>query len=169
MKSSRYDPADFCVPPQQKGGFAQKVAANIQQGHKRAIEMVVRSGVFPFGVEPDFVRWAIREALLKIDALEPELINSAMRQANCMNYVLQQDLWNGKFTEWTENVRNVVQGHMGRGDMLQARNMVAYCYQQVLEMPDEPENEGLWKQKYMDSLEANFKDMIPYGEEGKRR
>lgn len=169
MRSNKYDPADFNVPPQQKGGFAQKVSANIQSGHKRAIDEVVRSGVFPFGQEQDFLRWAVREGLLKIDALEPELINSVMRRANMMNYVLQKDIERAKHDEWMQNLRSVAQAHLGRGDILQAKNMVAFCYSQVLAMPDEPENEALWKQKYMDSLESQFKDLIPYGDEGKRR
>lgn len=157
----KYDPADFNVPPEQKGGHSQKIQANIQSGHARAIEEVIRSGVFPFGKDTDFVRWAIREALLKIDAMEPELINSVMKRANIINYQLQREIERSIFEKTLHNMRDVVRAHMGRGDQEMAKEQVAFVYDQVRQMPDEPASELRWKLKYLEAIEGEFRDLLP--------
>lgn len=157
----KYDPSDFNVPPETKGGHSQKVQANIQSGHWRAIEEIIRSGIFPFGGVADFVRWAIREALLKIDPMEPQLINSTMKRANVINYNLQEGIARGKFEETISNLREVVRQLIGAGDVDMARHQVAYTYKQILAMPDEPKRELLWKVKYMNAVEKEFKEYLP--------
>jgi hypothetical protein len=159
--NGKYDPANFNVPPEQKGGHSQKIQANIQSGHARAIDEVIRSGVFPFGKDTDFVRWAIREALLKIDAMEPSLISSVIKRANMMTRRLQLNIEKSKFEEWLHELQDDIRRCIGAGDQDMAKQTIAYCHEQILAMPDEPEREFLWKQKYMEALERNFPDLLP--------
>ena len=157
-----YDPARFNVPPNQgKDGHAQRMQFNIQAGHARAIEQILRSGVFPFGIDADFGRWAIQEALEQIDSLEPELINSVMKRSNMMNYKLRLDSEQQKFTEWLNELRSAVQGHLGRRDKDQARMLVEYCYQQVQAMADQPDSQKVFKKKYVEALVQNFESLLP--------
>ena len=158
----RYDPSDFIVPPALGKGESQRVVAYIQNEHKRALNIVARSGVFPFEMEADVVRWCILFGLQKLASLEPALINSHMRRANMMLAVLNEELLRAKHTEWADKLIPIVRGYIGRGELAMAQGQVAYHYAQIMAMPEETNGEVYWKGQYLQTLENNFKDMIPY-------
>lgn len=157
----KYDPSDFNVPPEQKGGHSQKLQFNIQSGHMRAIETALRSGVFPFGSAQDFGRWAIREALVKINQLEPALITTDLKMADVITRRLQREVVMAKFEENFDLLRTTVQQYTGRGAKHMAVEEVLQTYRDIECMPDQPKSQAYWKQQWMDRLFKEFGYLIP--------
>lgn len=161
MAYSKYDPADFIVPPELGKGKSQRVQCYIQSGHYRALNVVARSGVFPFEERNDVIRYCIQEGLQKINVLEPRLIGSVIRQANMMIYQNREDIYSQQHLEWIGGLKLTIQGHIGRGEEDVAREAIAYHYKQIQAMPDDPPRELRWKLKYLDELERNFLALLP--------
>lgn len=157
----KYDPADFVVPPALGKGESQRIVAYIQNEHKRALSIVARSGVFPFEMEADVIRWCILTGLQKLAGMEPQLINSQMRRANMMLRVLKDQLDAQKHNEWMEKLIPEIRGYVGRGEIGMAKASIAYHYAQTSAMPDETDSELYWKNRYMKTLEDNFKELLP--------
>lgn len=158
-----YDPADFVVPPELEKGKSQRVQCYIQAAHYRLLNIVARSGHFPFEERNDVIRWCVQFGLRYIDSLPNEqgLTRSVMSQANMMNRRLQEQVANETHLKWLENVRTVIHGYIGRGEVDAAKEEVAYLLDQTLKMPDEPDRALRWKCKYLDSLRENFQQYLP--------
>jgi len=151
----KYDPADFIVPPQLgKDGKSGRIQCYLQSGHERALNILARSGVFPFEERNDVVRWCIKAGLEKLSDMEPILINSVMRRTNLMIAMAQEEIERMKFFEAFDKLRTAVSGHMGRNDRAMARDLVKRYRDQIEKMPDEPERELRWKIKYLDELDT---------------
>ena len=159
----KFDPADFVVPPALGKGESQKIQCYVQNEHKRALNVIARSGVFPFEMEADVIRWSILYGLTRLSTLEPQLINSLMRRANMMLDELREETHLAKHREWMDKLTSQIRGYVGRGEVERARGKVQYHYAQVLAMPEETDEEVYWKGQYLKVLEDNFKEFIPYG------
>ena len=160
--NGRFDPADFVVPPALGKGESQKIQCYVQNEHKRALSVIARSGVFPFEMEADVIRWSILFGLTRLSTLEPQLINSLMRRANMMLDELKEETYLAKHAEWMEKLAMQVQGYIGRGEVGRAQAKVAYHYAQTMAMPEETDEEVYWKGKFLKVLEDRFKELIPY-------
>jgi hypothetical protein len=154
MGSSKHDPAEYIVPPQLEKGHSEKIQCYVQSGHVRALNVIARSGVFPFEEKNDVVRWCVKFGLEELDRREIRLINSVMRRTNLLIAMAQEDIERLKFLEAFDKLRTVVSGHMGRNDRAMARDMVIRYREQIEKMPDEPERELRWKIKYLDELDT---------------
>lgn len=155
-----YDPAEFIVPPQLgKDGHSERIQCYVQSGHVRALNILARSGVFPFEEKNDVVRWCIKHGLEKLDTIEPVMINSVMRRTNLMIAMAQEEIERMKFIEAFDKLRTAVSGHMGRNDRAMARDLVKRYRDQIEKMPDEPERELRWKMRYLDELDNGFKHL----------
>jgi hypothetical protein len=164
MAYSKYDPADFIVPPELGKGKSQRVQCYIQSGHYRALNVVARSGVFPFEERNDVIRYCIQEGLQKINVLEPKLIGSIIRQANMMIHHNREEIYNQQFLEWIASTKIVVQGYIGRGEDDAAKEEIGFHYRQIVAMPNEPDREFRWKMKYLDELRKTFPALLPVEE-----
>lgn len=162
--TGRYNPADFIVPPALGKGESQRIVAYVQNEHKRALNIVARSGVFPFEMETDVIRWCILYGLQKLASLEPQLINSHMRRANMMLAVLKDELVLSKHREWMDVIVPQVRGYLGRGEVEMAKATVRYQYAQTMAMPEETDSEVYWKSQWLKVLEENFKELLPHDE-----
>jgi hypothetical protein len=156
----KYDPADFCVPPELEKGRSARVQCYIQSGHQRALDIIARSGVFPFDKDTDVIRWCIKYGLERLDQLEPKLINSVLRRANMMLEILKDEVARQKHLEVMEKSRTAIHGYLGRGEEEMARDLVQRLHKLILSMPDEPERELRWKVKYLEQLERDFKQYM---------
>ena len=151
----KYDPADFVVPPSLgKDGHSERIQCYIQSGHARALNILARSGVFPFEERNDVVRWCIKFGLERLDAMEPTLINSVMRRANLMIAMAQDEMERQKFLEAFDKLRTVVSAHMSRNEREMAKDLLKKYRDQIEKMPDTPERELRWKMKYLDELDT---------------
>lgn len=167
--NGRYDPADFIVPPELDKGKSQRIQCYIQAAHYRLLNIVARSGHFPFEMKEDVIRWCVLFGLQYLDTLEPGLTRSVMSQANIMNRRLQEQLHQMKFLEWVENARNGISSAVSRGDEETAKEEVAFMYREIMKMPDEPERAFRWKCKYLDALRENFGRFMPTTREEEER
>jgi hypothetical protein len=158
----KFDPADFIVPPALGKGESQKVQCFVQNEHKRALNVIARSGVFPFEMEADVIRWCIQFGLTRLSTLEPTLINSMLRRANMMLDELREETYLAKHREWMEKLTSQIRGYVGRGEADRAHSKVQYHYAQVMAMPQETDEEAYWKGQYLKVLEDNFREFIPY-------
>lgn len=158
----KYDPAEFNVPPELQKGKSARIQAYIQSGHQRAINIVARSGVFPFEQDTDVIRWCIKYGLEKLDSLEPRLINSVMKRTNMMIEVIKDEIARQKFLEWMDQSRTAIHAYVGRGDEESARDLVQRLHKHIMAMPDEPDRELRWKLKYLDALERDFRAYMTY-------
>lgn len=161
----QFDPADFVVPPELGKGKSQRVQFYAQAAHVRLLNIIARSGHFPFETKEDVARFALKHALEFLDKLDPSLTRSVMSQANMMNRRLQEQVFNETFAKWLNDSKMVIQGYLGRGEEDTAREEVAYLWEQTLRMPDEPDRAFRWKLKYLDALRENFKQYLPEGGE----
>lgn len=159
--NGKYDVADFVVPPELEKGKSQRVQCYIQAAHYRLLNIVARSGHFPFEERSDVIRWAIQFGLQFLDSLEPGLTRSVMSQANMMNYRAQEILGDMKHLEWLEKQKAVVSTYTARGDDGAARDYVAFLLKETMRMPEEPDRQLRWKLKYLDSLRENFARYMP--------
>ncbi len=157
----KYDPADFNVPPELEKGRSSRIQAYIQSGHDRALNVIARSGVFPFEKDTDVIRWCIKVGLEELDRLEPQLINSVMRRANVSIELAKEEIERQKFLETMDSTRTAVHAHLGRGDEGMARDLVERIYKQIRSMPDAPDRELRWKLKYLEQFERDFKQFLP--------
>jgi len=66
----KYDPADFIVPPELEKGKSQRVQFYAQAAHVRLLNIIARSGHFPFETKEDVARWCLKHGLEHIDKLE---------------------------------------------------------------------------------------------------
>ena len=158
----RFDPADFIVPPALGKGESQKIQCFVQNEHKRALNVIARSGVFPFEMEADVIRWCVLFGLTRLATLEPTLINSMVRRANMMLDELREETYFAKHREWMDKLTSQVRGYLGRGETDRAASKISYHYAQVQAMPQESDEEAYWKGQYLKVLEDNFKEFIPY-------
>jgi len=165
--TGKWDPASFNVPPELGKGKSQRFQVYIQSGHDRALNIIARSGIFPFEQPQDVARWCLWFGLTELDRLEPKLINSVMKRVNMMIFANREEIERQKFLEWMDTSKQAIQGHLGRGDEAEAREMVANNYKQILAMPDEPDRELRWKMKYLNQLESDWKAYIPYEDKDK--
>lgn len=150
----KFDPAEFIVPPQLgKDGHSERVQCYVQSGHVRALNIIARSGVFPFEEKNDVVRWCIKCGLEELDRREPVMINSVIRRTNLLIAMAQEEIERMKFLEAFDKLRSATSGHLGRNDREMARDLVLRYRDQIEKMPDEPERELRWKIKYLDELE----------------
>jgi hypothetical protein len=152
----KYDVNDFIVPPEFGKGKSMQISCRIQAAHYRLLNIVARSGHFPFEERPDVIRWCIKFGLEHIDSLEPSLTRSVISQANIMNRRNQEILAEMKFQEWLNTSKEVLGGYVSRGDEESAREEVRFMYEQIIRMPDEPDRSFRWKCKYLDTMRANF-------------
>lgn len=157
----KYDPANFVVPPELDKGKSQRIQCYIQAAHYRLLNIVARSGHFPFEERNDVIRWCILFSLQYLDTLEPELTRSVMSQANIMNRHNQNQIAEQTFLQWLNDSRQIVQGHVGRGDDDAAREEVAFYNEEIRKMPNEPDRALRWKLKYLDALKENFGRFLP--------
>ena len=158
--NGKYDPADFIVPPEVGKGKAMRIQAYVQSAHYRAMSIVARSGVFPFEEVNDVLRWSIRLGLERLDHLEPRYIGSVMRQAAMMIRHNREEVYRQAHVTWLAGVKTTVDQLIGEGEIDAAKAEVRYHYDQIMSMPDEPEYELRWKQKYHDTLMKHFSAMI---------
>jgi hypothetical protein len=157
----RFDPADFIVPPELEKGKSQRVQCYIQSAHYRLLNIIARSGHFPFEERNDVVRWCIQYGLEHIDSLEPTLTRSVMSQANMMNHRLQEQVYHETHLKWLNMSKVVVFGYVNAGDVDAAREEVAWLWTETMKMPEEPDRALRWKLKYLDSLKENFAVYLP--------
>jgi len=160
----KYDPAEFVVPPELEKGKSQRIQCYIQAAHYRLLNIVSRSGHFPFEERNDVIRWCIKFGLQYLDTLEPASLRSVMSQANIMERHNANQIAEQTFLKWLDNSRNVVQGHIGRGDEGAAKEDVEFYYREVMKMPDEPDRALRWKLKYLEALKDNFGRLLPDAE-----
>lgn len=156
----KYDPADFVVPPELKGGHSQKLQFNVQSGHFKAIEISVKAGVFPFNSSQDFGRWAVREGLLRLDHLEPKLIPTILRQADSINDMLAEQIYNAKYEENFGQLREMTQKYLGLGQREMAEELALKFYRHVVGMPDAPKSQLFWKRRWETRLLTEFGDLL---------
>ena len=165
--SGKYDPADFVVPPQLQKGESQRIQCYIQSHHHRLLDIVGRSGHFPFSNSSDVIRWCIHYGLQYLDTLEPATTRTVMSQANMMNHYLKEQMHQMKHLEWMENLRTHVASLVSRGDEDAARETVALMWREVQKMPDDSPHELRWKLKYLEALETNYSRYMPNDDERK--
>lgn len=163
----KYDPADFVVPPELEKGKSQRVQCYVQAAHYRLLNILARSGHFPFEERNDVIRWCIKFGLEYLDTLEPGTTRSIMSQANIMNRRLQETQFNQTFQAWLGNARNAVTEGLARGDEEGVREEVAFMYREIMKMPEEPDRALRWKCKYLDALRENFGRYMPVVDEDK--
>src|SRR5882672_3545621 len=99
----KYDPADFVVPPELDKGKSQRIQCYVQSGHYRLLNIIARSGHFPFEERNDVIRWCLQFGLQYIDTLEPALTRSVMSQANIMNRHNQDQIAAQTFLQWVND------------------------------------------------------------------
>jgi hypothetical protein len=157
----KYDVADFVVPPEIGKGKSQRIQCYVQAAHYRLLNIVARSGHFPFEERNDVIRWCIDFGLKYLDTLEPGLTRSVMSQANIMNRRLQDLQYQEKFLEWMENAKSGIAAAVSRGDDSSAREEVAFMYREIMKMPTEPDRALRWKLKYLDTLREHFRQYMP--------
>lgn len=161
----KYDPSDFVVPPELDKGKSQRVQCYIQAAHYRLLNILARSGHFPFEERNDVIRWCIQFGLQYLDTLEPGLTRSVMSQANIMNRRLQEQQHQMKFLEWLELAKTSIASMVSRGDEMSAKEEVAFMWKEIQKMPDEPDRAHRWKCKYLDALWEHFARYMPEKEE----
>ena len=153
-RGNNRDPSEFIVPPQLGQGHSEKVQCYVQAGHARALNIIARSGAFPFQERNDVVRWCIKHGLEELDRREVHLINSVMRRTNLMIAMAIDEIERAKFLEAFDHLRTAIAGHMGRGEKEMSKDLLARYRDQIEKMPDEPERELRWKMKYLDELDT---------------
>lgn len=157
----KFDPADFVVPPELEKGKSLRIQAYIQAAHYRLLNIVARSGHFPFEEQNDVIRWCVSFGLQYLDTLDPGLTRSVMSQANMMNRRAQDIQHEQKHAEWIETQRTAVSTFISAGDEESARDHVQYLWAETLKMPDEPPRALRWKEKYLDALRRLFPRYLP--------
>lgn len=162
--STKFDPAEFSVPPTLGKGTSQRLQLYIQSPHARALEILAHSGHFPWGKDTDVARWCIQFGLTYIDTIDLGIITSVMRQANIINAQNDEALRQMNFLRDMEKTQQVVLEYRGAGEVELARDHVNRIWKEIQLMPDEPMREAAWKKKYQDKFEGLFKDLIDYGE-----
>jgi hypothetical protein len=158
--SSRYDPADFLVPPELGKGHSERVQFHVQSLHARMVSIVARSGVFPWSRDADVLRWCVQIGLERISELEPSLINSVMRRANIMVELGRDQIYRQKFLEVFNTLRESINSSLALGDQGEARETVGRFRKEILAMPDEPERELRWKLRYIEKLETEYRQFL---------
>lgn len=154
-RSTRFDPAEFIVPPALgKDGRSERIQCYIQSGHARALNIIARSGVFPFEEKNDVVRYSLKKGLEHLDTIEPVLINSVMRRTNMMIAAAKDQIERMKFVEVFDELRTALNMARTDHDKAMAKDLYLYYKQQIHAMPDVPESQLRWKLKYLDELEA---------------
>lgn len=158
-----WDPADFVVPPQLKKGESIRLQFYVQSAHYRLLNIIARSGHFPFEERNDVARFCIQFGLQHIDSLEGQngITRSVMLQANMMNHRLQEHVQNETHRRWLENSKTVIFGFINAGQEDAAREEVAYLWAETCKMPEDPERNFRWKMKYIDALREQFKLYLP--------
>lgn len=161
--NGKYDPADFVVPPELEKGKSQRVQCYIQSAHFRLLNIIARSGHFPFEERNDVIRWCIQHGLQTLDTMEPGLTRSIMSQANMMNHRLQEQVHNETFRRWLDLSKSVVFGYVNAGDEDAAREEAAFLWAEIMKMPDEPDRAYRWKVRYADAVREHFGKLLPEG------
>ena len=157
----KYDPADYVVPPELGKGKSIRIQAYIQANHYRLLNILARSGVFPFEERQDVIRWCILFGLKHLDTLEPGLTRSEMSGINMMNRRNQETLNHMKQVEWIETSKAAIGALAAQGQDDQAREEVMFMYREILKIPDEPDRTHRWKCQMLDALRANFAKYLP--------
>lgn len=159
----KYDPADFVVPPNLNKGESMRLQFNVQAAHWRLLNVIARSGHFPFSHYTDVARWCIQFGLQYIDSLPDEvaMTRSVMSQANTIGHFLAEQVKAEKYLHTLEDMKLLVHGHLIRGEEDEARADVMKIYNEIRRMPDAPEREFRWKLKYLETVEKEFKHLLP--------
>jgi hypothetical protein len=161
---SKFDPAEFNVPPTLGKGTSQRLQLYIQSAHSRALDILAHSGHFPWGKDTDVARWCIQFGLQYADTIDPGVINSVMREANIINAQNDEAVRKMNFLRDIDKTQQVIMEYRGMGELDLAKDHVNRIWKEIQLMPDEPAREGMWKKKYLDKFEGLFKDLIEYSE-----
>lgn len=163
----KYDPADFIVPPNLGKGQSIRLQFNVQAEHWRLLNIIARSGHFPFSHYTDVGRWCVQFGLQYIDSLPGEvmLTRSVMSQANTIDHFLKEQVRQEKYLKTLDQMRYAIHGSIARGEEDQAREDVMYLWNEIQRMPDTPDREFRWKLKYMNAVRDEFKRFLPEYEE----
>jgi hypothetical protein len=144
-----YDTADFIVPPQVGNGQSERIQCRIQAGHLRALNVIARSGVFPYQQVQDVVRWCIKLGLNELAKLEPDLLKSIMSQANAADAIAQDHIFRQKYAETFAHLHESVSFYLANQMQDQARMVLAKVRRELDQMPDKTEFDRIWKGRYL--------------------
>lgn len=141
----QYDASDFIIPAQDSKGISTRQWFRCQPGLDRQMEIVLRSGRFPYRTKGDICRHAVTRLMKWLETLED--VPSVTAQVDAINDIMRDELFHQEFEASFETLSKTVSGHLARQATGEARRLVAMVRKRVETMPS-----GFWQSRYMERL-----------------
>lgn len=145
-----YDPGHYLVPGQDHHGHSVRVWCRIQPTIDHEIDAVIASKNWPFRVKGDFIRWAIYDAVKRLEKHKP-VPNSMIVVADViMDQCKQADLWL-RFRSSIDALDHTVKSFMDAGNEEEALKLLSNTRAQVLKL-----EEAVWREQYLTEFDKKF-------------
>lgn len=116
---------------------------------EKAVDQIVQSNRFPFTTRGDLLRWAVREGIRILDALEP--VTSVAKRIDILSGILNEEAAHAEFMHIFEHLQESIQRYLADQAPAQALRVMAMAKHQFEMMP-----EGYWRDLYLKELDKRF-------------
>lgn len=124
-----YNPADFIIPARDHQGHSERIYCRVQPQHARAMNVVYKSGKFPFRTEGDLFRWCVVRGLKVLDRLDPS--PGFLSAADAISEILRQEQYLQEFASMFTTMEKVISTHVASGADKEARRLLANVLRHV--------------------------------------
>lgn len=144
-----YDPSDFLISPSDARGVSYHVSFRAMPDMVRAADQIVASKKFPFGTRGDLMRYAMRDALRKLEAMEP--VVSVMKRVDLINNLMAEENAHSDFMAMFVHLDETVRKYMADQAPEQAVRTITVVKHHIEAMP-----EGYWRERYLTELQNRY-------------
>jgi hypothetical protein len=127
MRHEKHDPSQFMIPESDHKGRSVRIIVQVPPLLNKAVNEIISSGKFPFGLKDDLVRWSLHQGVKELGAIESCTSAIPFLEMGVMLAQINMDL--KRFEELFDKLDKVL--------LLQARarNLVAAIQELILSLP----------------------------------
>lgn len=148
------DPAQFRVSGTDTKGHYDRVWVNLQPMHVQTLDILSKSGKFPYRNRGDIMRHALVRHIHWLERIHKP-VNSVTGALDAMNALLRDAEFRQEFTEYLTKLNKQIEAFVDEGDVPAARKLLLETLRHVETMP-----EGYWKTKYQKSITEKHKRLL---------
>lgn len=139
------------VPASDTKGRSERIWVRMPPLMIRGCQMLVASGQYPWKTPGDFQRFAIHDAMRRLQRDAPSEVVSVISQVEAMKGILQHEEMHAEFLGVFERMSRVVEAYRASNAHDEARRTIAEMRAQINGMPS-----GYWRSEYRKKLKERY-------------
>lgn len=147
------DPMAFRIPASDTKGHSHREYFRVQPGHAQMVSEVLNSKKFPFRTRGDVHRLGLARLFRWLETISP--IASVTAEVDAIMEIMREEEFALDFEQVYAKMAEMINMHMGRGAVGEARRLLLAVQRHINKMPD-----GYWRDRYIREMTTRFGHII---------